>query len=365
MSIPRILPLVAVAGAGLLVLKVLGVADALPQMFAAPAQAEGVAPHVGKPGKALAVESAKPDAPAAEKKISDLSALGPANAPRPAAPMCTASASELAKEAGLSPAELQVLQNLGTRRGQLDAREQALDGQLQLLAAAEAKVDAKLKGLKEIEAQMHALMGQVDAQTQAEVDRLTVVYAKMKPADAGAIMAQLDDRVRIPIAASLSQTKPAILAAILSKMGTLDAKKLTESLAHRFAAARDAAQAVSNGAAPAVASAGLPAAKAAAAAKIASAAPADATAEPDATVKPEASKPKPHAKKPVQVARATPRKPRTSAAKIAPAAEKPITEKPAPDKAVAAKPASEKPAEPKAVAEKAAPPKPAETKATS
>ena len=74
-------------------------------------------------------------------------------------------------------------------------------------------------------------MGQADQKTQGEVDRLVVVYSKMRPQDAAAVMSQLDDKVRVPVAASM---KPAVLAAILGKMNPLDAKKLTELLAHRF-----------------------------------------------------------------------------------------------------------------------------------
>jgi len=53
--------------------------------------------------------------------------------------VCAPTAAELAKEAGLSPAELQQLQNLGARRSQLDQRESDLSTQLALLAAAEAR----------------------------------------------------------------------------------------------------------------------------------------------------------------------------------------------------------------------------------
>ena len=46
--------------------------------------------------------------------------------------VCAPTAAELAKEAGLSPAELNVLQNLGARRGELDQREQDLSTQVAL-----------------------------------------------------------------------------------------------------------------------------------------------------------------------------------------------------------------------------------------
>src|SRR5258708_1934338 len=61
--------------------------------------------------------------------------------------VCAPTAAELAKEAGLSPARLQQLQNLGARRTQLDQRESDLSTQLALLAAAESKVDAKMRAL--------------------------------------------------------------------------------------------------------------------------------------------------------------------------------------------------------------------------
>ena len=146
-------------------------------------------------------------------------------------PVCSPSATDLAKSAGLSPAELQVLQSLRPGAGQIDQREQDLDTQTQLLNAAAAKLDAKLKTMADLKAQIEALMGQADAKTQSEVDRLTLVYAKMKPADAAPLLATLDDKVRIPLAAQLEKSKPKLLADILSKMAPPDAKHLTELLA--------------------------------------------------------------------------------------------------------------------------------------
>ena len=59
----------------------------------------------------------------------------------------------------------------------------------------------------------------------------------MKPRDAAAVMATLDDKVRIPVAAKM---KDSALAAILSQMPTAEAKKLTESLAQRADHAKQA-----------------------------------------------------------------------------------------------------------------------------
>jgi len=220
--LPRLLPLVAVAIGGVIAIKALSDFSALPQVFAAAgARAE--------------------EAPSPAKHAGPLPAvIGAAVAAPASVPACAQSPAELAKAAGLSPGELQTLQNLGARRGQIDDRERLLDTQLQLLAAAEAKVDSKMKALNGVKAQIQALLGQADQQEQAEIDRLVTVYEKMKPADAAAVFATLDDKVRIPVAAKM---KEAALAQILAKMPTVEAKKVTESLAHRYSAAQTLSEA--------------------------------------------------------------------------------------------------------------------------
>ena len=85
-----------------------------------------------------------------------------------------------------------------------------------------------MNGLK---ADMQGLIGQADQKAQAETDRLVTVYEAMKPKDAAAVMALLDDKVRLPIAGKM---KERALAAILAQMPPAEAKKLTEKLAGRF-----------------------------------------------------------------------------------------------------------------------------------
>ena len=274
--IPKILPLVAVAAVGVLAVKTLSNAQLLPDLLAPPAAAEGAPAHAAAaPAPAL-----KPGA--------SLAPAAPTGAP-PVAPVCQRSPAELAKEAGLSPAELATLQNLGARRGQLDAREQALDTQLQLINAASAKLEGRLKAMADLKAQIQGLMQAADQQSQTEIDRLVIVYEKMKPRDAGALMAALDDKVRVPVASKIAESKPAIMAAILSQMGTAEGKKLTELLAHRYTPQQTLQQALNGQPAPTAA------AEKPAATTQASAAPPGTT--PGAEAAPKA------AAKPVRVAR--------------------------------------------------------------
>ena len=214
-NVPRILPIVGVAVVGVLAVNALAGAKSVPDLLSgAKAFAEGVA---------------KPDA---DKAASAADAGKDAAAKAPPA-ICAPSSSDLAKEAGLSPAELRVLQSLGQRRGQLDQREQDIDVQLQLLAAAEAKLDAKMKALNGMKGEIQGLLGQADAQKEAEAMRMVTVYSAMKPKDAAARMSVLDDSVRLPIAAKM---KERTLSMILANMSPADAKILTERLANRLSA---------------------------------------------------------------------------------------------------------------------------------
>jgi flagellar motility protein MotE (MotC chaperone) len=266
-NMPRILPLVGIALGGVLAINALAGARNLPDLISgAKAFAEEAAKPIGGDKKAKAKAAKSADAKAADAKATDptkpvmpavpggsmpaagaatgeaADAAATAGLPPPtitAKPVCAPTAAELAKEAGLSPAELQVLQNLGARRGQLDQREADLSTQLALLAAAEAKIDVKTKVLQGLKADVQALLAQADGREAAETDRLVKVFEGMKPQDAADRLAIMDDSVRLPIAGKM---KDRALSGVVGKMKPADAKKLTEALAHRFAAAQTLAQ---------------------------------------------------------------------------------------------------------------------------
>jgi flagellar motility protein MotE (MotC chaperone) len=262
--IPRLLPLVAVAIGGVLAVNALAGARSLPDLFSS---ARAFAEEAAKPSKAKAAEDAaaeeQPQAAAkAQSAMPGEALVGAAAAASATAPVCAPSAAELASQAGLSPAELQVLQSLGARRGQLDQRESDLDVQLKLLAAAEAKLDAKLKALGGLKGDIEGLLGQADARSEAENQRLVRVYESMKPKDAAARMTILSDAVRLPIAAKMKERS---LSTILGYMPPAAARELTEKLAQRYAAADPLNQARAAVAPPAPAAAAKPGATAAAA----------------------------------------------------------------------------------------------------
>lgn len=337
--LPRLLPLAAIATGGVLAINALENGPGF--IGAARAFAEGVAAKSGAARAAATPKAASPLPADASPRVGG-APQAQAVAAKPA-PICAETPAQLAHDAGLSPAELQVIQSLGARRGELDAREQGLDTQLALIQAAEAKVDARIATMNSLKADMQGLLGQLDSKQQDEVDRLVKVYEVMKPQDAAARFTLLSDDVRLPIAAKM---KERALSAIIAKMPPVDAKRLTELLAARYAAQSAAARQAMNpgpaaAAAPSPAPAGRPAPSTASAGKpsrlaAANPPPAGAAAEAAQTLTP--AKPahrRPHRAKPaaaVASARAAtnapPAPPQMSADASAPAKAAPALTRP-------------------------------------
>ena len=86
------------------------------------------------------------------------------------------------------------------------------------------------------------------------------VFELMKPKDAAPRMVLLDDAVRLPVAAKM---KERALSPIIANMPPVEAKKLTEALARRFADVKKVAAAAQAAAGP-LPAAPRPAAQAAA-----------------------------------------------------------------------------------------------------
>lgn len=130
-----------------------------------------------------------------------------------------------------SAGEVDVLTSLSKRRAALDAREQDLAMQTNLIAAAEKRVDDKIAALKALQTQMQALLGQRDAAEQAQLNALVKTYSSMKPKDAARIFNTLDDDVLLNVAQLM---KPDVLGAVLANMEADAAQKLTVKLANRL-----------------------------------------------------------------------------------------------------------------------------------
>jgi flagellar motility protein MotE (MotC chaperone) len=130
-----------------------------------------------------------------------------------------------------SASEVDVVNSLARRRRELDARESRLSTQASMLAAAEARVDAKINQLKQLQTQINALVAQRDDAQKAQIDSLVKTYTAMKAKDAARIFNSLPDEVLVPVAHVM---KSDVLGAVMANMNPESARALTVKLADRL-----------------------------------------------------------------------------------------------------------------------------------
>jgi flagellar motility protein MotE (MotC chaperone) len=130
-----------------------------------------------------------------------------------------------------SASEVDVMTSLSRRRRELDARDGQLTTQANMIAAAEARVDAKINQLSQLKAQITALLVQRDDAQKAQIASLVKAYSTMKAKDAARIFNSLPDEVLVPVAHDM---KSDVLALVLANMNSESAKALTVKLADRL-----------------------------------------------------------------------------------------------------------------------------------
>lgn len=135
-----------------------------------------------------------------------------------------------ALEDGFSSEEITLLQQLASRREELDARARVLDEREALLAAAEQRIDRKVVELDALRTEIRGLLREVDEQQQAQLGSLVKIYENMKPKDAAQIFQALDMTVLLDV---LERMREAKSAPILAAMSPAKAMEVTASLAER------------------------------------------------------------------------------------------------------------------------------------
>ncbi|MBU6234466.1 MAG: flagellar protein FlbB [Alphaproteobacteria bacterium] len=126
-----------------------------------------------------------------------------------------------------SPEQMQLMEDLGKRREQLNAREKALDTREAMMAAAEKQIDDKLQELSELKKQIEQLLGQQDVEENNRIASLVKIYEGMKPKDAANIFNQMEMGVLLKVVSKMSERK---VAPIIAAMDTTKANDLTVQL---------------------------------------------------------------------------------------------------------------------------------------
>jgi flagellar motility protein MotE (MotC chaperone) len=129
-----------------------------------------------------------------------------------------------------SPGERAVLERLGERRNELDARARELDLRESLLKAAEKRLDGRVGELRDVEARINNALKTKDEADATRFKNLITMYENMKAKDAAKIFDRLDLRILVEVA---TQINPRRMSDILAQMTAETAEKLTVELATR------------------------------------------------------------------------------------------------------------------------------------
>ncbi|MBT6096681.1 MAG: hypothetical protein HOH04_17485 [Rhodospirillaceae bacterium] len=127
----------------------------------------------------------------------------------------------------LTPAEIDILQQLAVRRDQLDNREREIDMRTGLLNAAEERINKKIAELQNLRATIDGLIKKFDAQEDNKLKSLVKIYENMKPKEAAQIFEDLEMETLLEMSERMKERK---LAAIIAKMTPEKAREVTVEL---------------------------------------------------------------------------------------------------------------------------------------
>lgn len=219
---PRLLPVLMIVAGLLLVTKVVHIASAMRGLTTVAIPISEARAESGRADPGPARPVAQPHAPASSDEAPAHSGAQSA-APRTPMPQRPVSDTPPAP----SPQEIEILQQLAARRNTLGEREQELQRRSDLLQAAEARLDQKLREMKDLGTTLERLVKARDEQQEAKLRSLVKIYENMKPRDAARIFEELDMDTLLPVAERMNERK---LAPVMAEMNPSKAKEITREL---------------------------------------------------------------------------------------------------------------------------------------
>jgi len=132
---------------------------------------------VGKVVTAARAQEAADPVPPADRHEADAAASEAG--PEPDAPAPEATDATALPLAGISRAEMSLLQDLRARRQELEDRERKVALQEQLLATTERRIDQRIAEMQKIEKRIAELVAQHDAREEEQLKSVVSMYEKM------------------------------------------------------------------------------------------------------------------------------------------------------------------------------------------
>lgn len=125
-----------------------------------------------------------------------------------------------------SPSERALLERLGERRDEIEARMRELDMREKLLDNAEKRLDGRVDDLKALEQKADGPQ-QKNEEAAKALKNLVIMYETMKPKDAARVFDRLSLDVLVPV---VRQMNPRKMSDVLAAMSSEAAEKLTVAL---------------------------------------------------------------------------------------------------------------------------------------
>jgi flagellar motility protein MotE (MotC chaperone) len=159
--------------------------------------------------------------------VAEARAAAPAPTPTsvPASPPTPAAAPEPTPD---QLAERALLESLRARRGELEAREQAMQQREIMLAAAERRLALRVEEMAQLQRRLEQFRATTNEREEAGWRQLVKTYEAMRPRDAAAIFDELEMAVLVQVA---DRMKEARIAPVLGAMKPDRARQLTAELA--------------------------------------------------------------------------------------------------------------------------------------
>ncbi len=205
----RVLPILIVATAALLGLKLIEIATDAPGA-------------IGGVRDVLAQEGS--EAPASEAEAAE-------TPPQEAAEAGEAAAEEGAVEdAAPRNAQAAINERLAERRKQLDKFEDDLKLRENLLKAAELRIEQRLKELQTLESRLNTAIQERDEAEKQRFVNLITMYEAMKPKEAARVFNELETHILVEVATGLDPRK---MGEIMAKMTPDAAERLTIAMMNK------------------------------------------------------------------------------------------------------------------------------------
>ena len=126
--------------------------------------------------------------------------------------------------------EVEVLQQLAKRRGELELKSRQLDERESMVAAAEQRMEQKMAELKVLQSTVEDLLKKRSDAEEAQLQSLVKIYQNMKPKAAAQVFEELDMDVLLEVVSRMNERK---LAPILALVSPTKAKEMTYELAQQ------------------------------------------------------------------------------------------------------------------------------------